>query len=240
VEFRVGCSGWSYRHWRGAFYPAGVATSRWFDAYAAAFDTVEVNSSFYRLPSTGTLRDWRERAPDGFRFAMKASRLITHNKRLADSADLLDAFFARVRTLGERLGPVLYQLPPAFQRDDARLAAFLERLPPELLHVFEFRHPSWWDGAVYALLRAHGAGFCIYNMGDVTTPLVTTCGDAYVRFHGPQQAFASGYADRELASWAQRIAGLEAGRAWIYFNNDVGGHAPRDALRLRDRLDRLA
>ena len=138
---------------------------------------------------------------------MKASRLITHNKRLANSAELLETFFARVRGLGDRLGPVLYQLPPAFERDDARLAAFLDLLPDDLTHVFEFRNESWWQADVYALLRAHQAAFCIYNLGQRTTPMIRTCDDVYVRFHGPHATFASAYSDAQLRRWATAACG---------------------------------
>lgn len=240
MEFRVGCSGWSYQHWRGVFYPKGVPARRWLETYAGVFDTVEVNNTFYHLPSPDAVRAWRDETPPEFRFAVKASRLITHNKRLANSADLLETFFERVRLLGDRLGPVLYQLPANFKRNDERLAAFLAQLPRDLTHVFEFRDRSWWHDDVYALLRRHHAAFCIYNAADVTTPLVTTSRDAYVRFHGPRAMYGGGYSDRQLSGWARRIARLDAARAWVYFNNDAEGHAADDAARLRKRLERLS
>jgi uncharacterized protein YecE (DUF72 family) len=238
MEFRIGCSGWSYRHWRGVVYPRGVPAKRWLETYAGIFDTVEVNNSFYHLPSADALRAWRDGTPHEFRFAMKCSRLITHNKRLANSEDLLDTFFERARLLGDRLGPLLYQLPPNFKRNDERLADFLALLPPDLLHVFEFRERSWWHEDVYRLLRRHNAAFCVYNMGAVSTPLVTTCDQAYIRFHGPAAVFASGYTEAQLSSWARRISSLDVNRAWVFFNNDAHGHAPRDAVRLRERLER--
>jgi uncharacterized protein YecE (DUF72 family) len=237
-EWRIGCSGWSYRHWRDAFYPQGLPARRWLDHYASRFDTVELNNTFYRLPSADAIDSWRGGTPAGFCFAVKASRLITHNKRLANSGDLLDAFFARVRGLGDRLGPLLYQLPPAFERDDSRLAAFLDLLPDDLTHVFEFRNESWWHADIYALLQVHGAAFCIYNLGQRTTPLIRTCDDVYVRFHGPQATFASSYSDPQLRRWEQRLALLGGRRVWAYFNNDVGGHAPRNAARLKQIVER--
>lgn len=238
LEWRIGCSGWSYRHWRDGFYPKGLPAKRWLDHYASRFDTVELNNTFYHLPSADAIESWREATPAGFCFAVKASRLITHNKRLANSADLLAMFFARVRGLGTRLGPVLYQLPPAFGRDDDRLAAFLKLLPSDLVHVFEFRNESWWHPDVYALLRAHDAAFCIFNLGRRTTPLVRTCNDVYVRFHGPQTTFASGYSDAQLRRWEQRLAVLGGRHVWAYFNNDVEGHAPKNAARLRQIVER--
>jgi uncharacterized protein YecE (DUF72 family) len=238
VSWHIGCSGWSYPHWRGEFYPKGLPQARWLERYAAEFNTVELNNSFYRLPSATSIDSWRERTPPGFCFSVKASRLITHSKRLANTADLLPNFFARIRPLGDRLGPVLYQLPPAFERDDARLGAFLALLPPDLTHVFEFRNESWWADPVYALLRRHRAAFCIYNLGRQTTPVVATAADVYVRFHGPQATFASGYNARQLREWRTRLERLGAARVWAYFNNDVGGHAPRDAARLKQIVAR--
>jgi len=234
VEYRIGCSGWSYPHWRGSFYPPGVPAARWLEQYAPCFDTVELNNSFYRLPSEDAVRAWRERTRPGFTFAVKCSRLITHSKRLNDSEDLLATFFGRMRLLGDRLGPVLYQLPPKFARDDERLARFLALLPRDLEHVFEFRDESWWHDAVYALLRAHNASFCIYHMGESSTPVVATSREAYVRFHGPGEKYGGAYPRAQLARWRERIDALPVRCAWVYFNNDVGGHAPRDAMTLRD------
>jgi uncharacterized protein YecE (DUF72 family) len=236
MQVRVGCSGWSYRHWRDDFYPPKLPAKRWFEHYASVSDTVELNNSFYRLPTEAAVRSWREQAPPGFCFSVKASRFITHFRRLRDAKPSLDRFFERIRPLGARLGPVLYQLPPDFDRDDDRLEAFLELLPSGLTHVFEFRHANWWKEDLMALLREYGAAFCAFDMGKTSTPVVATARDFYMRFHGPENAYASGYSDAELERWAERIRDLDVETAWLYFNNDVGGHAPRDALRLREIL----
>ncbi len=234
VEYRIGCSGWSYKHWRGNFYPKALPASRWLEHYASCFDTVELNNTFYRLPSESAVRGWSGRSPPGFSFSVKVSRLITHYSRLRGVEEALQTFLDRIRPLGDRLGPLLYQTPPAFARDDARLSAFLSLLPPGLVHAFEFRNDSWWVDPVFDILREHGAAFCIYNMGEVSTPVVATCPDVYVRFHGPESSYASSYSEAALADWRRRLDSLSGGeRAWVYFNNDVGGHAPRDALTLK-------
>jgi uncharacterized protein YecE (DUF72 family) len=237
IDWRIGCSGWSYQHWRGDFYPAGMPASRWFAHYAACFGTVELNNPFYRTPSRQTFEKWAAAAPEGFTFAVKMSRGVTHFRRLKDAGEATTAFIEKARGLGKHLGPILYQMPAAFARDDARLAAFLDVLPRDLLHVFEFRHPSWRDDRVYELLRAHGAVWCAYNMGDDTAPLVRTGADVYIRMHGPAATYASGYTDAALREWIDGVRAMHrVERAWVYFNNDGGGHAPRDAMRMRQLI----
>jgi uncharacterized protein YecE (DUF72 family) len=235
TKYHVGCSGWSYKHWRNDFYPKGLPASKWFDHYAGVFDTVELNNSFYRLPSEAAVEGWQERSPDGFCFSVKVSRLITHFRRLRNSEEALDTYLKRMRPLGEKLGPLLYQLPPDFERDDERLEAFLRLLPSDLSHVFEFRHRSWWTDDVWALLEKYDAAFCVYHSGDVETPVLATSDVFYMRFHGTR--YSGSYDDSELRRWAARIRETARGEAWLYFNNDIGGHAPRDAIRLRDLLD---
>ena len=235
MDFRIGCSGWIYRHWKGDFYPADLPQSRWLEHYETRFDSVELNSSFYRLPAENAVLAWRRRTPPGFTFAVKAGRLITHYRHLANCEDELARFLDRMRLLEDRLGPVLYQLPATFRRDDDRLARFLGLLPRDLLHAFELRHPSWWEAPVWEILRAHGAAFCLYNLGRETTPLVATCPDVYLRLHGPGAVYASSYDDGQLAGWLADLRALPgARRAWIYFNNDGYGYAPRNAARLKE------
>jgi uncharacterized protein YecE (DUF72 family) len=238
LEFRIGCSGWSYKHWRGDFYPKGVPVRRWFEHYAGEFDTVELNTTFYRLPLESTVRKWEAEAPDGFHFATKVSRLITHYRRLQNCEDELHNFFERVKPLGEHAGPYLYQLPQTFKRDDAVLRDFLELLPRKGLHAFEFRHDSWWHDDVYQLLRHHGAAFVMFDQGEVKTPAVATTDDIYVRFHGPGEKYSGSYTSQQLHEWCRRIAELRAKRSWVYFNNDIGGHAPRNAKTFHDLAER--
>jgi uncharacterized protein YecE (DUF72 family) len=236
MDIRIGCSGWSYRHWRGNFYPEKLPRREWLRHYAGIFDTVELNNTFYRLPSAKAVQAWRDGVPPGFCYSVKVSRFITHFRRLLKAESSLQLFFQRIEGLGPRLGPLLYQLPPDLERDEQRLEAFLRLLPRQYSHVFEFRHASWWTEDVWRLLRAHKASFCMYNLAEVSTPVIATSPVAYLRLHGPG-GYNSGYSRSQLEQWADSLASLEGVRqAWVYFNNDVAGHAPRDASRLRQLL----
>ena len=234
----MGCSGWNYRHWRGDFYPAGLAVKRWFAHYAATFDTVEINNSFYRLPPRGTFEAWRAQAPPGFRYAVKANRFLTQAKKLKDCAEPVARMFAAVDGLGEAAGAILYQLPPRFRINLERLAEFLALLPRGYTHVFEFRDASWYDAATYALLEAHGASLCAHDLPGLASPRLAVGPIAYVRFHGGQGKYWGRYDEAALAGWSDWLGGeARGGRSvWAYFNNDIGGAAIPDALTLRAML----
>lgn len=232
--FRVGCSGWSYRHWRGSFYPRELPTRRWFEHYTRRFDTVELNTTFYRLPSEKAVESWRDQAPPGFSFAVKASRLVTHFHRLANAEEAMETLWERLEPLGPMLGPMLFQLPPKFSADPARLRTFLESLPKAINPVFEFRDDSWWNAETYRALENAGAGFAMYDMGETRTPVLATSSTAYLRFHGPGAKYDGSYSEDALRSWHRKLARLEGVEtAWVYFNNDIGGHAPRNAETFR-------
>jgi uncharacterized protein YecE (DUF72 family) len=240
VQVRIGTSGWIYRHWRGVVYPSRLRTKDWFGHYAALFGTVEINNSFYRLPSEEAFDAWAHQAPLGFLYAVKASRFLTHMKKLKDPEGPLALILGRARRLGAHLGPILYQLPPHWRCDVARLRSFLELLPPELCHVFEFRDPSWYTDAVRDALTEHGACFCIHDLRGADCPEWLTGPAVYLRFHGPtEQAYAGGYPRAHLRRWAERIAGyVQAGRdVFAYFNNDDAGHAVADAQTLRSLVN---
>jgi uncharacterized protein YecE (DUF72 family) len=237
---RVGCSGWQYKHWRANFYPDGLPQSRWFDYYATQFDTVEINNTFYRLPEKTTFAAWEKQAPKGFLYAVKASRYLTHMKKLKEPAEPLQRLFARAQPLGRTFGPVLYQLPPNWDVDIPRLTAFLRRLPRRRIHAIEFRNPSWYAAEVYALLTRFGVALCLHDMAGSATGRIAIGPFVYVRFHGPQK-YNGRYDDRTIDDWGAWIAAqTRDGRAaFAYFNNDIGGHAPRDAVRLRAAIARL-
>jgi uncharacterized protein YecE (DUF72 family) len=237
-QIRVGCSGWQYRHWRADFYPADVPQSRWFAHYALHFDTVEINNSFYRLPPPETFSTWREQAPRRFLYAVKASRFLTHMKKLKDPEDPLLRFFEGAKNLGRALGPVLYQLPPGWKADLERFERFLDALPKGYRHTIEFRDMSWYDERAFELLRKHKVALCLHDMQGSASGRMAVGPFVYVRFHHGTAKYGGRYSDARLDEWAdwlaERIAdGLDV---FAYFNNDTGGHAPRDAVRLRDRI----
>jgi uncharacterized protein YecE (DUF72 family) len=235
---RVGCSGWNYRHWRGLVYPPGLPARRWLEHYATLFDTVEVNATFYRLPLPRTVAGWVERTPPGFVFAVKASRYLTHVRRLRDLAPGIERMSEALEPLirSPKLGPILWQLPGSFQRDDERLAAALEALPSGR-HAFEFRHDSWFCKEVYALLREHGVALVVADSSqrpcqarELTAPFT------FVRLHFGDLADGC-YSERALAEWADRIGHWRgAVDVYAYFNNDWAACAVRNALQLRERL----
>ncbi|HYZ47344.1 MAG TPA: DUF72 domain-containing protein [Sphingomonas sp.] len=232
---RIGCSGWNYRHWRGVFYPEGLPVKRWFAHYAHHFDTVEVNASFYRLPEASIFAKWRDQAPPGFCYAIKAPRFITHMRKLKDCEESMERFLDRARNLGHALGPILYQLPPKWRFDAERLQGFLALLPRDLTHVFEFREASWFADEALALLEQAGAGFCVHDMPGLPVPRTATGRAAYVRFHGSSGKYWGRYSEEALAGWADWMGTQAAqGRtAWAFFNNDIHGHAIEDATALR-------
>ena len=233
-HYWIGTSGWDYKHWRGPFYPEEMPAAKWLDFFCRHFKTVELNNTFYRLPREETWRKWGRSVPEGFVFSVKASRFITHVKRLRDCEEPLETFLGRARLLGDALGPVLYQLPPNFQRTPVnveRVADFLALLPQDVRHVFEFRHESWFTDEVFALLSRHNAGFCAFHMADRETPLEATTDFAYIRFHGSDSMYGGSYSEEQLANWAGRIQELpeDVRDAYIYFNNDAEGHAVANA-----------
>ena len=239
-RFRVGCSGWQYLHWRGSFYPRDLAVGLFLEHYASVFETVEVNNSFYRLPEASTFEAWKERVPSDFLFAVKASRYLTHMKKLKGPEEPLSRFFERARSLGRKLGPVLYQLPPRWPKNIDRLEEFLAALPKRRRHVVEFREPSWYAEDTYRALEQAGITLCLHDLHGSEAPKRFVGPFVYVRFHGSGKKYGGRYPDSAVGEWAERLAGqVRRGRdVYAYFNNDWGGHAPRDAVRLREAIER--
>ena len=235
----IGTSGWSYRHWRGPFYPSGMAKGGdQLRFYAERLDTVEVNGTFYRLIEVDTLRRWREATPAGFVFACKGSRYITHMKRLKEPERAVGRYFERVEALEDKLGPIVFQLPGRFKPDRARLANFLEALPVDHRYAFEFRDPAWFQSEILEDLAARNVALCLYEFAGQQAPLEVTADFVYIRLHGPGGPYQGSYSDAALRTWAKRIrAWTKAGRdVYCYFDNDDSGYAPQNALRLRSML----
>jgi uncharacterized protein YecE (DUF72 family) len=234
----IGCSGWHYKHWLGKFYPANLRPSEMLAFYSERFDTVEINNTFYALPQEKSVRRWREIPPENFCFAVKASRYITHVKKLSDPVSALEKFFPIVENLQEKLGPILFQFPPNWKLNLERLQTFLPLLPRNHSYAFEFRHPSWYTAAVYRTLQDFNIAFCIYDRDLVETPLEVTAKDVYVRLHSSGPAYAGNYQHEHLVVWANRVRewkkqGLDV---WFYFNNDWKGFAIDNALELKRML----
>jgi uncharacterized protein YecE (DUF72 family) len=236
---RIGCSGWNYPHWRERVYPKGLPARRWLAFYADLFDTVEVNNTFYRLPRRESVAAWVEESPADFLFAVKASRFLTHMKRLTDMGQGVRRFYERIDPLARspKMGPVLWQLPESFRRDEERLASALARLPTGR-HCFEFRHPSWFCDETYGLLREHGVALVIGDHPE--RPFQThelTVDWTFVRFHYGTRGRGGNYSERELEEWGERIEGWRArADVYAYFNNDWMGYAVENGLRLRALL----
>jgi uncharacterized protein YecE (DUF72 family) len=236
---RIGCSGWNYKHWRERVYPAGLPPRRWLEHYSTLFETVEVNNTFYRLPTRSAVANWVAESPPGFVFAVKASRYLTHIKRLGGLEQGVRVFYERIEPLvrSPKLGPVLWQLPQTFRRDDERLASALAHLPPGR-HCFEFRDESWFTDDVYALLRKHGAALVIgdspkrpFQAYELTTDWT------FIRFHHGHRGRNGNYSERELEEWAERLEDWRRDvEVFAYFNNDWEGYAVKNGLWLKNRL----
>jgi len=234
----VGCSGWSYPHWKGEFYPADLPQKRWFEFYSGTFDTVEINNTFYRLPEEKTFEGWAAKAREGFVYSVKASRYITHIRRLKDVEDSVSLILKRTRLLKEHLGPILYQFPPNFSCHLDRFESLLKLLPRDLIHVVEFRDQRWINDQTFALLEAYNVGHCVHDKGGLQIPWRAIGPVTYVRFHGSEQSQGS-YSDRELERWADWLESETRKKErdiYAYFNNDFAAHAVFNAQTLRKKL----
>jgi uncharacterized protein YecE (DUF72 family) len=236
VTIWIGTSGWQYDSWRRRFYPEKLPKSRWLEFYAQRLSAVEVNNSFYRLPSEGAFQRWRDATPDGFLIAPKVSRYITHIRRLRDAGESMELFWSRAARLKPKLGPLLFQLPPTFKADPERLRAFVRFIPREVRAAFEFRHPTWETDEVREILETAGAALVLADRPRARVKPVVTGGWSYVRFHQGNPLGAA-YPLAKLRRWADRLLNLPASDLYVFFNNDPGGAAVRDARTLFQLLD---
>ena len=230
MQLFVGTSGFSYKEWKGSFYPEDLPASEMLRFYASKLPAVEINNTFYRMPKAALLSSWAEQVPDGFRFVLKASQRITHHKRLKEAADEVGYFFRVAETLGDRLGPTLFQLPPNLKKDLPRLSDFLGSLPAAARAAFEFRHASWFEDDVFEALRSRGAALCIAEDEDLATPPVATAGWGYLRLRRPD------YGEAEVADWADRIRSQAWDDAYVFFKHEDAGAGPRLAAQLLSRF----
>ena len=234
----IGTSGWHYGHWKGPFYPDGLSAKEFLVFYCRKFQTVEINNSFYKLPEKSTLESWKKTVPPGFIFAAKASRYITHMKKLKDPEQSIAKFFERIQVLGDALGPILFQLPPRWSFNPERLENFLAVLPKKFRYALEFRDESWINRRTCQALADHGAAFCIFEIAGYLSPKEVTADFVYIRLHGPGGAYEGCYDKQTLAGWAGAISAWAAQgkEVFCYFDNDQAGYAARNALELQEML----
>jgi len=239
-RLNIGCSGWFYWDWRDTFYPPGLPTKEWFQYYASQFDTVELNAPFYSWPTLATVRSWlRQAQRRRFFYTVKVCELITHVKRFVRTATLVRDFCFIKQLIEPHMGCFLFQLPPSFHFSAPRLKRILDQLDPANRNIVEFRHPSWWTRPVFREFQKHNAIFCSCSAPRLPEELVQTHDEIYIRFHGTKRWYRHDYSPEELAAWAKRIRQCNPTRAWIYFNNDYGGNAIRNAHELARQLDDL-
>jgi uncharacterized protein YecE (DUF72 family) len=233
-KIHIGTSGWHYKHWIGTFYPTGTKDPEQLGHYLRHFKTVELNNSFYRLPDKKTFATWRKSTPEDFIFSVKASRFITHMKKLKDPQAPLQEFFQHALALKEKMGPVLFQLPPGWKLNEERLESFLKQLPQHHRYTFEFRNVTWYTEHVFHLLKTYNAAFCIYELDGHLSPMQITADFVYVRLHGPGGKYQGSYTDKQLAAWGKQCLAWQKEKkdVYVYFDNDQYGYAAFNAVRL--------
>lgn len=234
----IGTSGWNYDHWKGAFYQEDLPDEKLLEYYCDKFKTVEINNTFYQLPEKKILIKWKDTVPDDFVFSVKASRYITHMKNLKDPEDSLPSFLRRIDVLGDKLGPILFQLPPKWDLNIERIEKFIKALSSDYRYAFEFRDSNWFDDRIYEALEKRNLSFCIYEMQQKKSPQKITSNSVYIRLHGPDGKYKGKYDKEYLKKWAEKIKnwGKDGKEVYLYFNNDQSGYAPQNAMELLDIL----
>ena len=239
-KIHIGTSGWSYKHWRGTFYPEGIKVKDHFAYYVKHFNTVEINNTFYRLPADETFINWKKKVPDDFVYVIKAYRNITHLKKLRDPGASLPPFLDLVPLLGEKLGPILFQLPPYMKLNVEVFKNFLAALPTKYRYVFEFRHPDWYCEEIYDLLKKYNCAFCIYELAGHLSPIEITADFVYLRLHGPGNKYQGSYPDETLQKWAQECyEWSKTKEVFVYFDNDEKGYAAFNAIKLKELVNNM-
>lgn len=239
MRYYIGCSGWSYKHWKGVFYPDDLPQTKWLQHYVKYFNTVEINSTFYRFPKKETLEQWYNETPDDFTFTLKGSRYITHMKKLKNVEEYVQNFYDQAQVMGDKIGCILWQLPPNLHRNDEKLKAFCNALSSNFHNVIEFRHESWFVEDIFDILKKYNVGYCIISTPDLPETVEETADTVYIRFHGKDEEwYTYHYTQDELKNWAESIKKLQAHQLYIYFNNDYQAHAVQNAQQLSDYLSK--
>ncbi|SRR6056297_1273055 len=236
-NIHIGTSGWNYDHWKGPFYPEDLPQDQWLKFYTDHFDTVEINNSFYQQPEKETISEWRDGVPDHFLFAAKANRYITHMKKLNDPEESIRKMADSFGVFGDKLGSILFQLPPKWNFNEERLRSFIKLLPGDFRYAFEFRDRSWINDTTAAILEENNIAFCIYHLSGYQSPLTITADFIYIRLHGPvEEKYQGKYDENYLSSWAEKLTDWsDKGKdVYLYFNNDDQGFAVQNALKLKE------
>lgn len=236
-KFYLGCSGWFYWHWLGRFYPEDLKPNGWLDYYTKRFNSVEVNSTFYHFPKESMVKNWRKKSPNDFKFTLKANRFITHIKKFKGVRKQIKDFYKTAALLEEKLGCILFQLPPSLHFNEKKLEEICSELNADFDNVIEFRHNSWFENEkTFEILKENKIGYCIVSAPGIDEVVKETSKNAYVRFHGKHGWFMSSYPNRELKEWAERMKRFKAKNVWAYFNNDFNAYAPKNCLCLKKLL----
>ena len=233
----VGCSGWFYKHWKGTFYPDDIPQKAWFPYYANKFDTVELNNPFYGWPKENVLKQWYTKSPEEFMYTFKVNQSITHLKRFKETEELTRDFYKIAKTMKHKMGCFLFQLPPSFRYTADNLHNIITNLNPKHKNVIEFRHPTWWNDSVFDALATASATFVSVSAPGIPEEVVNTNGRIYLRLHGVHQWYRHNYSEAELQEYARRIEETNPREIWVYFDNDEQGHAPHNALRMKEILE---
>ncbi len=239
TKIHIGTSGWNYKHWKGNFYPEELPQKKWLEFYNNKLSTVEINNSFYKLPSKETFKKWAEGVPNDFIFSVKASRYITHMKKLKDPEESNKKLFDNMKGLGKKLGPILFQLPPHWGFNKERFEEFLKSLSKKYKYTFEFREQSWWNNETLDLLKKYNAAFCIFELGDLISPKEVTADFIYIRLHGPGNKYRGSYNENTLSYWKGRFTGWSENvkEIYCYFDNDDSGFAVQNAITLNEKIN---
>ncbi|MEA2053652.1 MAG: DUF72 domain-containing protein [Candidatus Thermoplasmatota archaeon] len=233
----LGTSGWYYDHWAGDFYPEELDKREWLQFYAKKFNTVEVNTTFYRMPFPNMLKGWKRKTPENFMLSFKGSSLVTHKKKLQEVNSILQKFYSLIDIIKEKRGVILWQLPPSLHKNNELLEKFLNELNLEIPQAVEFRHKSWYEKEVYRLLEKYGIGYCIISFPSLPTQIEVTAEFAYIRWHGKESLYSSNYSKEELEEWAEVIRNLDVKDVYGYFNNDFNCYAPKNCEQLKEMME---
>ena len=237
-KYYLGCSGWYYDDWKERFYPQKLPKSKWLEYYSKKFNTVEVNNTFYRFPNEKTFKGWYKRTPENFKLTLKVNQTITHRRRFKNTQSTINRFYALSNLLEDKLGCILFQIPPNISKNISFLKNALEQLDPSKNNIMEFRHSTWFDDEIYEILKEFNVSFCSVSSTELPEQFITTSDIGYIRFHGKgQQKYQYYYSNEELNKWSRKIKNPHLKNVFCYFNNDYNANAPKNCIKLKEKLE---